>query len=214
MGTNPDSRARRTPVVDVLLRPDRLTSVVTDVELVLDLAAGDDNALATLYDRYGTPCWSLAKRILRDDELAKEVVQEVFLALWRNPRAYDPSRGGFSTWLLSMTHHKAVDLVRREDGHRRRAAAVAIDADATVTIDDAVTDGLRATRVRRALSALPEPQREVLVLAYFGGYTQPEIAARTGAPLGTVKTRTLLAMRRLRTALADEAADAAPEVAG
>ena len=200
--------------MDVLCLPQPGTVMVTDVELVLDLSAGSDTALAAIYDRYGRPCWSLAKRILRDDELAKEVVQEVFLALWRNPGAYDPVRGSFATWLLSLTHHKAVDLVRREDGHKRRAAAVAIDLDETVTIDDAVNDGVRATRVRRALAALPEAQREVLVLAYFGGYTQPEIAARTGAPLGTVKTRTLLGMRRLRTALADEAADATPEVAG
>ncbi len=175
-----------------------------DAALVALVLEHDTSALEQLYARYGKPCYGLSRRILGDEQLAQDVVQEVFLTLWRDASRYDPSRGAFATWLLSMTHHKAVDVVRREENLRkRRLAAEAVEATASPQPepDDAAWTGLRRDRVRAALARLPEPQREALGLAYYGGYTQREIAGLTGTPLGTVKTRMLAGMRKLRGVL-------------
>jgi RNA polymerase sigma factor (sigma-70 family) len=194
-----DGRARRgsEPVVPPAGRPD-------DAELVAQVVDGAPEALEALYGRYGTPCYSLARRILVDPQLAQDVVQEVFLTLWRDASRFDASRAGFSTWLLSMTHHKAVDAVRREENQRKRRTTVEVletRESQTRAVDDEVWSVVRGERVREALSLLPEPQREALVLAYFGGYTQREIAGLTATPLGTVKTRMLAGMRRMRGGL-------------
>jgi RNA polymerase sigma factor (sigma-70 family) len=180
----------------------------SDGVLLRRVADGDDTALEALYDRYGRPAFALARRITGEQVFAEEVVQEVFLALWRDPEKYDPTRGGFPSWLLATTHHKAVDAVRREETVRRRRATLAEEAGAYTSatsdlppVEDAAWSGLRGERVRKALSSLPEPQREALVLAYYAGYTQREIAERTNTPLGTVKTRMLAGMRRLRDLL-------------
>ncbi len=188
---------------------------VGDDDLVARVRGGDQDALAALYDRYGRPCFALARRVTADSSFAEDVVQEVFLAVWRAPAKFDPGRGTFGSWLLAMTHHKAVDAVRREETLRRRRAEMTDNA-ATGTgtsgedppVDEQVWTGVRGDRVRAALRDLPGAQREALGLAYFGGYTQREVAALTGAPLGTVKTRMLAGMRRLATALGD-VADAA-----
>ncbi|MFL6130990.1 MAG: sigma-70 family RNA polymerase sigma factor [Mycobacteriales bacterium] len=180
----------------------------SDGMLVRRVADGNDGALEALYDRYGRPAFALARRITGEQVFAEEVVQEVFLALWRDPEKYDPDRGGFPSWLLATTHHKAVDAVRREETLRRRRATLADDAITYTSggsdlppVEDAAWSGLRGERVRQALGSLPEPQREALVLAYYAGYTQREIAERTNTPLGTVKTRMLAGMRRLRDLL-------------
>lgn len=179
-----------------------------DAELVARLVAGDSAALEELYDRYGRPAYSLARRIIGDPGLAEDVVQEVFLALWRDPDKFKPDRGAFSSWLLAMTHHKAVDAVRREEALRRRRTKAAEEDESLLStesagpdVEDQVIGSLKRAGVRRALLTLPEVQREALTLAYFGGYTQREVAALTGAPLGTVKTRMLAGMRRLKEAL-------------
>ena len=188
-------------------QPPAHDSEVSDVDLVKRLGVGDADALGVLYDRYGRPCYALARRITADASFAEEVVQEVFLALWRDPSRFDPQRGGFSSWLLAMTHHKSVDTVRREETLRRRRAETAESAGRTADgvepppVDEQVFSTLRAERVREALQELPEAQRKAIALAYFGGYTQREVAALTGAPLGTVKTRMLAGMRRLRDRL-------------
>jgi RNA polymerase sigma factor (sigma-70 family) len=186
----------------------------SDGVLVRRVADGDDSALEALYDRYGRPAFALARRITGEAVFAEDVVQEVFLALWRDPAKYDPARGGFPSWLLATTHHKAVDAVRREETVRRRRVALAEDADLYTSaaselppVEDAAWAGLRGERVRQALGSLPQVQREALVLAYYAGYTQREIAERTDTPLGTVKTRMLAGMRRLRDLL-DGVADA------
>lgn len=134
------------------------------------------------------------------------------MALWRAPEKFDPSRGAFSSWLLAMTHHKAVDVVRREEALRRRRSRAADEDESLIAtaasgpdIDDQVISSIQGDGVRRALLELPEVQREALTLAYFGGYTQREVAALTGAPLGTVKTRMLAGMRRLKEALGGSA---------
>jgi RNA polymerase sigma factor (sigma-70 family) len=175
-----------------------------DRELMARVAIGDAGALEELYGRYGRPCYGLARRILGDDVLAQDVVQEVFLVLWRDAGRYDARRGAFSSWLLSMTHHKAVDCVRREENLRKRhTAAEQLEAaeQPAPAPDDEVWGNLRSAQVRAALRDLPDPQREALVLAYFGGYTQREIAGLTSTPLGTVKTRMLAGMRRMRGGL-------------
>ena len=178
----------------------------TDVALVAMVRAGDDSALAALYDRYGRQVYALARRILADEQLSQDVVQEVFLTIWRDTARFDSQRGGFSSWLLAMAHHKSVDLVRREDSHRRRR--VELDELNQQQSDDPevseqVWASMRGQRVRQALKKLPETQREALVLAYFGGYTQRDIAGLTDAPLGTVKTRMLAGVRRLQQFLND-----------
>ena len=189
-----------------------LTHVATDdVLLMRRLAAGDEDALTVLYRRHAARCWSLTKSIVRDPELARDVVQEVFLTLWRNPSAYDESRGTFGAWLTALAHHKAVDAVRKEAAHRRRAIDGAIDAPSGST-HDVVADRLEADRVRRAIASLSPSQSEALVLAYFHGLTHREIAARTGAPLGTVKTRVRLGIGNLQAALTP--ATAMPGVCG
>lgn len=175
-----------------------------DADLITQVGRHDGRALELLYERYGRACYSLARRILGDTQLAQDVVQEVFLALWRDAGRFDPGRGGFATWLLSMTHHKAVDVVRREENLRkRRVAADAQEATAAPRPqpDDEAWSTFRRERVRAALATLPFHQREALGLAYYGGYTQREIAGLTNTPLGTVKTRTLAGMRKLRSAL-------------
>ena len=181
-----------------------------DRALVARVVQADAEALEALYRRYGRPCYGLARRILTDEQFAQDVVQEVFLTVWRDASRFDASRGAFSSWLLSMTHHKAVDAVRREENLRKRRTTADVLDDAVSdapAVHDEVWSLLRRSRVRDALQVLPDPQREALTLAYFGGYTQREIAGLTDTPLGTVKTRMLAGMRRLREVL-DEISDA------
>jgi RNA polymerase sigma factor (sigma-70 family) len=181
----------------------------SDVELVRRLGDADGAALSQLYQRFGRPCYSLARRICADEGLAEDVVQEVFLTLWRDPSRFDPARGGFATWLLTLIHHKAVDAVRRESTIRRRmVAAPEAGEDWSPTpvpgADQAAMARVAAGQVRAALHRLPVEQRQVLALAYFGGHTQREIAVLTGVPLGTVKSRMFTAVQRLRSLLADQ----------
>ncbi len=174
-----------------------------DDRLAARVADGDAAALEALYDRYGRRCYGLARRIVVDAQLAQDVVQEVFLALWRRGQ-HDPGRGTVATWLLSITHHRAVDHVRREE--RRRMHATSLDelrgaSDRGPAPEELAWNSLRGDQVRAAMVQLPAEQREVLLLAYYGGYTQTEIASMSGVPLGTVKTRTLAALRKLGHAL-------------
>jgi RNA polymerase sigma factor (sigma-70 family) len=163
----------------------------------------DVNGFEGLYDSFGSDCYRVAKRIIADPQLAEDVVQNVFLAVWRGDAVFDATRGSTRSWLLTITHHKAVDAVRLHDRHGRRAAT----ADALTWIpaeDDVEKEGwhqVRRAHVVAALGGLSDVQREVIMLAYFGGYTQVEIAALTNSALGTVKTRTLSALRHLRTNL-------------
>lgn len=179
--------------------------MVPDEELIERIQRQDERALEMLYERYGRAAYSLALRMLRDPARAEEVVQEVFLKVWRRPSSYVAARGPFGTWLLSVTHHRAIDDLRS-----RRHDTLPIDDVALGTSD--LTDGtidladgawLREQRlaVRRALALLPIPQRRALELAYYGGLTQREIADRLGEPLGTIKTRVRLALQKLRVGL-------------
>ncbi|MFI6099934.1 RNA polymerase sigma factor [Lentzea sp. NPDC051213] len=174
----------------------------TDFELVQRLAQGDRSAFGELYDRYCTPAYSLARRICVDPDLAEDVVQEAFLALWRHPARFDPTRGSFGTWLMTLVHHRAVDAVRKENTQRRRTVPLTDDVSPPVegSEHEALVSVVSA-EVRAALRTLPEEQRQVIALAYLGGYTQCEVAKLMGVPLGTVKSRTFAAIRRLRGTL-------------
>jgi RNA polymerase sigma factor (sigma-70 family) len=174
-----------------------------DAALLTSVTKGDEEALETLYRRYGGACFALARRILDDNQLAEDVVQQVFTALWQGS-GYDVRRGAVSTWLMSVTHHKSIDVLRREAPRRKRLASEQALLEVAVIgpgPDEAAWMRLRAERTRDALKTLPAEQRELLLLAYYGGYTQSEIAGLTGVPLGTVKSRTLTAMRTLRVVL-------------
>jgi len=177
-----------------------------DADLLRRIAAGDVGAVDDLYERFRRPAFALARRILADDTLAEDVLQDVFVSVWRDPAAFDGLRGSFSSWLMAMVHHKAVDAVRREESQRRRQTLAGDDLRlrapmATYDVEEQAESRGVAERVRAALGDLPVAQREALTLAYYGGYTQREVAALTGAPLGTVKTRMLAGMRRLKEGL-------------
>jgi RNA polymerase sigma-70 factor (ECF subfamily) len=177
-----------------------------DADIMRRIRAGDRDAVDDLFELFRRPAFALARRILADDALAEDVLQEVFLSVWRDPAAFDRGRGSLSSWLLAVVHHKAVDAVRREESQRRRQAQaedeLVLDAPtANRDVEDDAWTRLVGEQVRAAMGTLSQPQREALTLAYYGGYTQREVAALTGTPLGTVKTRMLSGMRRLRQEL-------------
>ena len=174
----------------------------SDVELVARCARGDDRALGLLYDRHGGPAFGLAVRILRDAALAEDAVQEAFMGVWRDAARFDRSRASASTWILSLVHHKAVDLVRRERARPADPTESVPDRAAPGDVVDDVDRAFERERIDVALERLPAAQREVLELAYFGGFSQSELAERLGEPIGTVKSRTHTALGRLRALLA------------
>jgi RNA polymerase sigma factor (sigma-70 family) len=175
---------------------------LSDEALLALVARSDDGALAELYDRYGRAAYALALRILRDPALAQDAVQEAFLAAWRTAAAFDHRRGTASTWLMTLVHRRAVDVVRRED--RRRASPL---EDAPVAAGDSTDEEVELREQRRkvqeALEVLTPAERESLELAYYGGLSQSEIAEKLGLPLGTVKSRMFSGLGRLRDALAE-----------
>ena len=177
---------------------------LSDEALVALVARGDEEALAALYDRFGRVAYGVALRIVRDPGLAQDAVQEAFLGAWRTAAAFDPARGTASTWLLTLVHRRAVDVVRREQRRRTDPLDEAPVASAEATDEDA---WLRERRreVQAALARLSPDQRQALELAYYGGLSQSELAERLGVPLGTVKSRMFAALARLRDLLGDEA---------
>ena len=181
-----------------------LHAQLADEALLALVARSDEDALAELYDRYGRPAYSLALRILRDAGLAQDAVQEAFLGAWRTAAGFDPGRGTAATWLMTLVHRRAVDVVRRED--RRRADPI---DDAPVASGDATDEQVEVREQRRqvqaALKVLTPAERESLELAYYGGLSQSEIAEKLGLPLGTVKSRMFSGLGRLRDALAEPA---------
>lgn len=169
------------------------------------LVQGDQQALGQIYDAYGSRCYSLANRLLGDTNLAQDAVQEALLALWRAPERFDATRGSLATFLLTLTHRRAVDVLRREALQRRGRVAtddgLALLPSGEPGTAEQAEARLQGAEVREALKELPSVQREALLLAYFQGYTQREISSITGAPLGTVKTRMLAGVRALRAQL-------------
>jgi RNA polymerase sigma-70 factor (ECF subfamily) len=167
------------------------------------VARGDAAAYSTFYDRVAGPVYGLAMRMLNNDRsAAEEVVQEVLVEAWRSAAKFDATKGSVMTWVMTLAHRRAVDRVRRERSYaernereRRLVTHPDLDPGEQVEVEES------RERVRAALSTLPEPQREALVLAYFGGHSYPEVAAQLGVPLGTVKTRVRQGMMRLKERL-------------
>lgn len=162
--------------------------------------------LEVVYRSSHPACLRTAVRLVRDRLLAEEVVQEAFLAAWAHaPTRYDPTRGALSSWLMTLTRHKAIDAVRRAEHARRvlRSAQAVPPAPDHEAAEDAVVRALRAVRLRRAVASLPTDQQRVLLLSYWAGLSQSQIAAHDGTPLGTVKTRTAAGLARLRELFPD-----------
>jgi RNA polymerase sigma factor (sigma-70 family) len=175
---------------------------LSDEAVVALVARSNDSALGELYDRYSRIAYGLALRVVRDKALAEDAVQDAFLDLWRSAARFRPERSKASTWILTLVHRRAVDLVRREE--RRRGEPLESVAEPTGDVtDEAAWLGLERVRVRDALRQLPDQQREALELAYFGGFTQSELAERLGEPLGTIKSRMFNGLARLRDILSD-----------
>jgi RNA polymerase sigma-70 factor (ECF subfamily) len=177
------------------------------------MAAGDAGAMEELYERYSRPVFSFALRMLGDRMLAEELLQEVFFRAWNHGHKFSDRRGSFITWLLSITHNMAIDEIRKQNRRPKRADS----ADPVLLLDSMTDDGpsvedqavMQTVRdqITSAMATLPENQRTAIELAYFGGLTQREIAEQQGEPLGTVKTRMRLAIRKLREHLDDQGVD-------
>ena len=183
---------------------------VSDQALITRMVQGDEAAVQALVDRHGKTVYALAHSILRDTADAEEIAADTFLQAWRTANSFDPARASVSAWLVMMTRSRCLDRLRsrgRGRGALMRGAEPVekLETLLVTRIEDSPEFGLEASEatrlVRCALSELSEPQRQVIELAYFGGLSQSEIAARLGVPLGTVKTRTLLGMKRLRSVL-------------
>src|SRR5438876_8837855 len=176
---------------------------LSDEAVVALVARSDEQALGELYDRFGRIAYGLSLRVLRDESLAEDAVQDAFLTAWRTADRFMPERGKASTWLLTLVHRRAVDVVRREDRRRAEPIEVAGDAAGEGSADEAVWLRYERERVQAALRQLPDQQREALELAYYGGFTQSELAERLGEPVGTIKSRMFTGLGRLRELLAE-----------
>ena len=182
---------------------------LSDEAVVALIARSDQDALAELYDRFGRVAYGLAVRVLRDEKLAEDAVQEAFLSAWRNADRFIPERAKASTWLLTFVHRRAVDLVRRED--RRRAEPLPESSEPALgdSTEEDVWLRFERERVQAALLRLPDQQREALELAYYGGFSQSELAERLGQPVGTIKSRMFAGLARLRELLAEPTGESA-----
>lgn len=187
--------------------PDVASEGDSEAELMRQVAAGEIGGLETLYDRYHAMAYALALRITTETGLAEDVVQDSFLGAWRNAARYAEAKGSVRGWLLAIVRHRAIDAMRRQRG----GVALGDDVDdampSALTLPDIwpeVAGRLDAEQVRRALTALPPAQREVIEMAYFDGLTQREIADKTSAPLGTVKSRMRLGLVSMRQHLVGE----------
>ncbi len=178
---------------------------LSDEALVALVARGDEDAFAELYDRVGRTAYGLAFRILRDDRLAEDAVQDAFLGVWRTAATFTADRAKASTWVLTHVHRRAVDLVRREERRRSEPLDETRDGGVTESAEDSAWLGFERERVQAALGRLPDGQREAIELAYYGGYSQSELAEKLGLPLGTIKSRMFAGLSHLRELLTEGA---------
>lgn len=186
---------------------------LSDEAVVALIARAEEPALAELYDRYGGAAYALARRILRDPSLAEDAVQEAFLSIWRGASRFLPERARAASWIMTLVHRRAVDVVRREQRRRTEplhdlaaAEGVPFTSDgAAPSAADAVWLRLEREQVQAALAQLPDQQREALELAYYGGFMQSELGERLGRPLGTIKSQMFTALSNLRELLAEPA---------
>ena len=181
-----------------------------DQALVERIVHRDSDALAELYDRFSPLLFALARRVLKDSQDAEEILQEVFLQAWNQASRYQDSRSSVSTWLVMLTRSRSIDRLRSRQSRERTLASMLEEKPKDYASAEAAGNvfvGERRKRILAEMGALPEEQRLVIELAFYRGLSQSEIAAATGIPLGTVKTRTLLAMKKLRRALGAEVRD-------
>jgi RNA polymerase sigma factor (sigma-70 family) len=180
-----------------------------EAELLGRIAAHDEPAIEVLYRRYSSPLYSLAYQVTRSDRFAQDVVQEVFVAVWRDAGRFDPARGSAGAWLYSLARHKAIDLVRREATVRRHTADVDLEwEESPDDVDEEAWLRVRRDTVRAAMATLPDAQRTALELAFFAGLTHVEVAERLGIPLGTAKTRIRTALLKLRDVIGPSLSEA------
>jgi len=176
---------------------------LSDEAVVALVARSDQEALAELYDRFGRVAYGLALRVLRDERLAEDAVQEGFLAAWRNADRFMPERAKASTWVLTFVHRRAVDLVRREERRRAEPLSDTVEPTPSESAEEDAWLRFERERVQAALRQLPDQQREALELAYYGGFSQSELAERLGQPVGTIKSRMFTGLARLRELLSE-----------
>ena len=183
---------------------------LNDEQLMSQIAQGDSEALATLYDRYATAVMGVVYRILHNRELAEEVVQETFWRVWDKANSFHTVRGTFKSWMYSIARRHAIDLLRRHNVRPQAAQnegeeqQMMREPDPTDDMDEQTWQGIQQQQVKLALASLPPEQSEVIELAYFKGLTRKEIAQTTGNALGTIHTRARLALNKLRTLLQTE----------
>jgi len=174
-------------------------NVPDDAVLIARLRGGDQSAMSDLYDRYSAVVYGVALRVLGDTMAAEDVLQEVFLQLWRRPNSFDPGRGRLAPWLAVIARNRAIDVLRK----RPAEDDIEIQPISTgINLEDAAAQRMAIEKVRAVLSGLPAEQRRTLEMAFFEGMTHTEIAAKTGEPLGTVKTRIRSALLAVRKAFA------------
>ena len=179
-----------------------------DAALLARIVERDERAVEGLYARYSGPLYSLAYQVTGAERFAQDVVQEVFVALWRDANRFDPARGAVAPWLFSLARHKAIDLVRREANIRKRTADVDLEFhESGDDVDQETWQRIRKQKVLEAIQELTPVQREALELAFFGGLTHVEVADRLEIPLGTAKTRIRSALLRLRDVLGDSVSE-------
>lgn len=176
-------------------------SEASDADLARAIAAGDRLALETAFDSYAGAVKAMASRVLRDEALAEDVVQDVFVTLWQHPEKFDANRGTLRTFLVTVAHRRAVDTVRSEEARFKREEKVPESVEAS--IDEQVWSRTLSASVRAALDELGEDERKAITLAYFGGLSYVEVAKRLDAPEGTVKSRIRSGMKKLSVALAE-----------
>jgi RNA polymerase sigma-70 factor (ECF subfamily) len=169
--------------------------------LLTMVARGDQGAFETVYDRLARPVYGLIRRVVRDPAQSEEVAQEVLLEVWSTASRFDPARGSAATWALTIAHRRAIDRVRSETAATEREQRSAASPLAVDEVAETVEATLEAERVRRCLDGLTQLQRESITLAYYGGYSYPQVAALLGTALGTIKTRIRDGLTRLRDCL-------------
>lgn len=179
------------------------TPVATQQDLLERVANGDQSAFSALYDQISPRVFGLIKRLLRDHSQSEEVTQEVFLEIWQTATRFDPNKGAAATWILTMAHRRAVDRVRSSQSSRDRDTRIGIrdyspDYD---NVAETIEVRIEHERVEKAMSRLTELQRQAVSLAYYGGFSHSEVAAKLSVPIGTVKTRLRDGMIRLRDEL-------------
>lgn len=177
----------------------QVSNAKEEAALIERILAGDESAMGELYDRYSGVVYGIALRVLADTMAAEDVLQEVFLRLWRNPQAFNAERGRLAPWLAVIARHRAIDQLRKRP---REEDISELPVSTGVNLEDEAAQKIAAEKVREVLTQLPPEQRKLLEMAYFEGLTQSEIAGRTGEPLGTVKTRIRSGLLALRKAFA------------